>query len=141
MLLRHPLDRWFRFAILRLHVEVLALSLPILVLFVPIRKLLVAFTPRCPSGIYRDMQPEQIAAVVARRLRHPWLMRHTRCLRQSLASFYLMRLAGIPASIHFAVYPFTQTRGKAHCWVTSQGKCLTIEPERPFAEVLVHSAE
>jgi hypothetical protein len=137
----HRLDRWFRGVVLRLHVEALVLAIPVLVLVLPIRKLLRALTPKRLMRVYRGIGPDRIVALVARRLRHPWLMRRTRCLRQSLASFHLMRLAGIPAVLHFAVYPFSQQRSRAHCWVTSCGTSWTAEPEQPFAVVLVHPGE
>ena len=117
------------------------LAIPVLVLVLPIRKLLRALTPKRLMRVYRGIGPDRIVALVARRLRHPWLMRRTRCLRQSLASFHLMRLAGIPAVLHFAVYPFSQQRSRAHCWVTSCGTSWTAEPEQPFAVVLVHPGE
>jgi hypothetical protein len=135
---RHRLEGWLRSILLRLHVEALVLVIPILVLILPIRRLLEILTPKRVFRLYHGMAPDPIAAVVARRLRHPWLMRRTRCLRQGLVDYHLMRLAGIPAELHFAVYPFDQRHGTAHCWVVSQGVCWTAEPARPFAVVLIH---
>ena len=138
---RRRLDRWLRSAILRLHVEALVLAIPVLAVVLPIRKLLEALTPKRVLRFYRGLEPHQIAAIVASRLRHPWLMRQTRCLRQGLAGYHLMRLAGIPAKLHFAVYPFDHRRSSAHCWVVSRGACWSAEPERPSAVVLIYPEE
>jgi hypothetical protein len=135
---RHQLDCRLRSAVLRLHVETLVLAIPVLAFVLPLRTLLEALTPKRVLRFYQGLEPNHIATTVARRLRHPWLMRKTRCLREGLADYHLMRLAGIPAELRFAVYPFDRRRSLAHCWVVAHGDCWTAEPARPFAVVLIY---
>jgi transglutaminase superfamily protein len=136
------LDRigWPARIVLRLHVEALALAIPALALAIPIRRLLAIFTPRSVLPIYAPFAASEIAGVVKQRLRRPWAMRTTRCLREGLMTFYLMRRAGIPAVLHICVYPFDGRRNRAHCWVAVTGACVTTSPVAPFATILTYPA-
>jgi len=131
---------WSSRIVLRLHVEALALAIPALALAIPIRRLLATFTPRRVLPIYSPIAAAEIAVIVKRRLRRPWVMRSTRCLREGLMTFYLMRLTGIPAVLHISVYPFDGRRSRAHCWVAVTGACVTTYPVAPFATILTHPA-
>jgi hypothetical protein len=90
--------------------------------------------------MYSPFAAGEIAVIVKQRLRHPWVMRSTRCLREGLMAFYLMRLAGIPAVLHICVYPFDGRRSRAHCWVAVTGACVTTSPVAPFATILTYPA-
>ena len=78
---------------------------------------------------------EQVLLAIERRLRSPWRMRGRPCLRRGLLTFYFLRLAGIPAVLHFGVY---RAGEQAHCWVEVDGQCIADPPLQPYALVLVH---
>ena len=132
-----------RAVLLRVHVGLLALVIPDLAKRLPIRRLLAAFTPRGPSPFYAGLDAEEIIRVVQRRLRRPWRMRRRPCLRLGLMLFHFLRLAGVPAVLHFCVYRQTLDREslgreQAHCWVTVDGRCIASPPEDEHVVILVH---
>jgi transglutaminase superfamily protein len=121
---------------LRVHVALLALIVPPLATLLPLRKLLDLVTPKRSIAAYRNLSPSEFAAAATRRLRHPWVMRRRRCLREGLIVFHLLRLAGVPAALHFAVYRFDQHRSLAHCWVVVADACVT-QPAPPSAALVL----
>lgn len=132
-----------RAVLLWVHVGLLALVIPDLAKRLPIRRLLAAFTPRGPSPLYEGLETEEIIRLVQRRLRRPWRMRRRPCLRLGLMLFHFLRLAGVPAVLHFCVYRQTLEREslgreQAHCWVTVDGRCIASPPEDDHVVILVH---
>jgi len=71
------------------------------------------------------------------------MMRRRACLRQGLLLFHFLRLAGLPAVVHFGVFsPATDPRRlHGHCWVTLGGVCLSPPPEAPAAVLLSRGGE
>lgn len=126
-----------REAILRAHVWLVAIVLPLLVRFVPIRGLLVLVEQPRWWDPYRGIAPERIVEIVDRRLQNPHNMRRRRCLRQGLTLFHFLRLAAVPSVLNFGVLG-PATAGKrlhAHCWVTISGRDL-YAPQHPFVVLL-----
>lgn len=135
--------RWLRMAILRAHVAALAPVIPDLSRLLPLPRLLAAFTPSGPSPLYAGLEADEIVRIVRRRLRRPWRMRRRPCLRLGIMLFHFLRLADVPAVLHFCVYKETlgrETRGReqAHCWVTVDGRCVASPPEDEHVVILVH---
>jgi hypothetical protein len=135
--------RRLRAAILRIHVSLLALVIPDLSRRLPLATLLAVFTPAGPSPIYAGLGTDEIVRVVQRRLQRPWRMRRRPCLRLGLMLFHLLRLAGVPAVLHFCVYKqtlgtATVGREQAHCWVSVDGRCVASPPEDEHVVILVH---
>ncbi len=127
-------------AALRAHVWLVATVLPLLVRLLPLKALLRLMTPPARLRPYSAVPPARIAALVARRLRHPHNMRRRACLRRGLTLYHFLRLAGVPAAIHFGVYPpeADPQRLHAHCWVTVDGAALTEPPGQPSAVLFTH---
>ena len=135
--------RRLRSAILRGHVSLLALVIPDLARRLPLARLLALFTPRGPGRLYAGFTSDEIVHVVQRRLQRPWRMRRRPCLRLGLLLFHFLRLAGVPAVLHFCVYrqtlgPESSGREQAHCWVTVDGRCIASPPEDEHVVILVH---
>ena len=131
------LDRWTWWRI-RWRIEVLALVLPDLSRQVSFARLLGWTTPTRPAEWCADVSVDELCSMVERRLAHPVRMRGRRCLRKSLMLFYLLRLSGRPAEIHFGIFNARRNCTKGHCWVTLDGKLLTEPAEEPITEVLCH---
>jgi hypothetical protein len=57
--------------------------------------------------------------------------------------FHFLRLAGVPAAVHFGVFsPATDPRRlHGHCWVTLGDVCLSPPPEEPVAVLLSRGGE
>lgn len=68
-------------------------------------------------------------------------MRRRACLREGIALFHFLRLAGLPAALHIGVYPpdGAQGRLRAHCWVTDGCKTPGNASQEPIAVVLSYS--
>lgn len=135
-----------RAALLRAHVAALALVIPDLSRRLPLARLLAVFTPDGPCRLYAGLDADEVVRVVQRRLRRPWRMRRRPCLRLGLMLFHFLRLAGVPAVLHFCVYKETlgkesSGREQAHCWVTVAGRCVASPPEDEHVVILVHGEE
>lgn len=126
--------------VLRAHVWLVVTLIPLLDRLVPLRPLLALMTPAPGWTPYKGVPPERISAAVARRLRNPRNMRRRACLREGIALFHFLRLAGLPAVLHIGVYPPEDAQGRlrAHCWVTDGGRPLPSAPQDPIAVVLSH---
>jgi len=127
-------------AFCRLHVWLVAFLMPLLVRLIPLPSLLKLLTPPKRLCPYRGLEANSIVEAVGRRLAEPVNMRRRACLRRGLVLFHFLRLAALPAAIHFAVYPpgDAASRMHAHCWVTLDGKDLSDPPEEPYALMMVH---
>lgn len=123
---------------LRVHVATLAVMIPDLSKRLSLTRLLALFTPRRHCPRYATLTQDEIVRTIQRCLRAPWRMRGRPCLRRGLLLFYFLRLAGIPAVMHFGVYRSSGPRDYAHCWVTVHGQCVADPPQQPYALVLVH---
>jgi len=128
---------------LRLHVWLVAFFMPLLVRLIPLGALLRLLTPPKRLCPYRGLQASEIVRAVSRRLAEPVNMRRRACLRRGLVLFHFLRLAALPATIHFAVYPPGDPAGRmhGHCWVTLDGKDMSEPPEQPYARVMVHGEQ
>jgi hypothetical protein len=125
--------------VLRGHVWLLATLIPLLEKFIPLKWLLRLLTPPSRFKPYAGTSPEEISRLVAHRLREPRNMRRRACLRQGLALFHFLKLAGWPAVLRIGVFPPGRDRRRmhAHCWVTLNGVPLSPPPEQPVATLLV----
>ena len=122
---------------LRGHIWIFAACAPVLVWLMSLRRLVGLLSPSRAFGPYAGIAADEIVAIVARRLAHPWLMRRRPCLRHGLTLMHFLRLAGLPAELRVAVYPPSTDprRLHAHCWVSLDGRDLTPGPGAPSAEL------
>ncbi len=125
---------------LQVHVWLLATSIPLLVKFVPLKRLAKLLTPPGRLTPYRGVPAELIAETVHRRLKTPRNMKRRSCLREGLVLFHLLKLAGIPAVMHFCVYQQQDNspRMHAHCWVTVDDSAISSPPTLPHVILFVH---
>jgi len=130
--------REMRETVLRAHVWLVITAIPLLDRLLPLRWLLALMTPPAGFTPYRGVPAERIMRAVEQRLRRPRNMRRRACLREGIALFHFLRLAGLPVVLHVGVYPPKDADGRlrAHCWVTHGGKALQAAPEQPIAVVL-----
>jgi hypothetical protein len=123
--------------ILRAHIWAGATVLPLLVKLLPLSALLALLTP--PAGLrpYREVPQERIASMVNRRLRRPRNMKRRACLRRGLMLYHFLRLADLPAVLHFGVLPPSRDpqRLHGHCWVSVNGQNLAEEGGQPLAKL------
>ncbi|MCJ7544163.1 MAG: lasso peptide biosynthesis B2 protein [Phycisphaerae bacterium] len=139
--MNNPSDsKSLRLLLLRAHIWLVATLIPLLVKFLPLKRLLRLLTPPARLALYRSIAWQEIAERVAQRLKNPRNMRRRSCLRHSLTLFHFLRLAGYPAVLRIGVYPQNQPcpRIQAHGWVTLHDMVLTWPPKSPVAVVLTH---
>lgn len=131
-----------RETILRFHIGLVTTIMPLLVRFIPMRGLLWLVEQPAGWTPYRGVPSERIIEMTAHRLRNPRNMRRRRCLRHGMTLFHFLRLAAVPAVMHFGVLgPATSgQRLHAHCWVTVNGKVVD-PPLAPVAIVLTRGYE
>ena len=131
--------RW----LLRGHIGVLATLMPLAVRLVTVQRLVRLLTPPRWLRPYAAVTAPEMAGFVAHRLRRPRMMRRRTCLRQGLVLFHFLRLAGLPAAVHFGIFsPATDPRRlHGHCWVTLGDVCLSPPPEEPVAVLLSRGGE
>jgi len=129
--------------ILRAHVWTAATFLPLLVRWLPLRRLLKMMTPPTFLRPYASVSRERIVAIVEHRLRTPRNMRRRACLRRGLMLFHFLRLAGCDAVLQFGVFPpgVDANRMHGHCWVTVAGECIADPPGEDLAVVMTHGTE
>ena len=122
---------------MRGHVWVFAAVVPVLVGLFSLRRLVGLLSPPGFLRPYAGVSAEEIAAVVARRLAHPRVMRGRACLRHGLTLLHFLRLAGLAADLHVGVYPPSAdpSRLHAHCWVSLDGRDLMPAPGGPAVEM------
>jgi hypothetical protein len=123
--------------VLRGHVWIFAAVLPALVWLMALRRLVRLLSPARVFRPYAGLGADEIVAAVARRLAHPWVMRRRPCLRQGLTLMHFLRLAGLAAELHVAIYPPSNDprRLHGHCWVSLDGRDLMPGPGAPSAEM------
>ena len=126
--------------ILRLHIWLVTLLIPVFVRFLPLKKLLALATPGGRLALYGAIEPDDIARMVSNRLRRPRSMRSRRCLREGFALFYFLRLAGAPAVIHIALHRPEpgDRRLRAHCWVVLEGRAMSKPIAGPAVTIMTH---
>lgn len=91
-----------------------------------------------PAGItYLGMEPARILKRIKRRLRHPWLMRQQRCLREGLIAYRLLKRAGYRPALHFGIDRATIAKNQlgAHCWLTLNGEIVLNPPSAGYVEI------
>ncbi len=125
---------------LRVHVGLVATFIPLLVKFVPLKTLAKLLTPPTWLVIYRRIPAEFIVETVHRRLESPRNMKRRSCLREGLVLFHFLKLAGIPAVMHFCVYQQQENspRMHAHCWVTVDDAAISSPPTDPHVIMFIH---
>ncbi|MDK1032188.1 MAG: lasso peptide biosynthesis B2 protein [Planctomycetia bacterium] len=128
---------------LRAHVWAVASIIPLLVRVCSLKNLLNLLGRASRRTLYGHTSAERIAETVNRRLRAPRNMRRRACLRKGLTMYYFLRLAGMPAVLHFAVHPWDRPsdRMHAHCWVTVDGTAMSEAAPEPFSILLEHGAD
>jgi len=126
--------------LLAAHVWIVAAAIPLLDKFLTLERMLRLLSPRRPSRLYVGIPADGIAGIVRRRLRRPIHMRRRACLRLSLVMYHFVRLAGVEAVFHVAVFPpsIDPRRLHAHSWVTAGHACLCEPPEGHAAEVFTY---
>lgn len=117
-------DRPFLRALFRLHLWLSARLMPVLIGQRDFETVLKWAPLQAPTP-YRGLPSAYIVASVNRTVRHPWLMRDRRCLREGLLGFRFLRMAGFDPDLRFGVdaKSMQEPRLSAHCWV-----CLDDEP-------------
>lgn len=126
---------------LRLHIWLLAaLALP-LIKWLPLRQVLRLLTPPHWFRPYQGSDGEAIRELVDHRLRNPRMMVHRPCLRRGLTLYHMLRLAGLPAELHFGIYTPRRVgeRLQGHCWVTVEGQCAGDPPKPSLTAVWTHA--
>ena len=128
-----------RDAVLRAHVWLLATAIPLLVRILPLPRLLCLLTGTSRRRLYSGVPAERVIAIVKHRLGRPRNMRRRACLREGLTLYHFLRLAGLPAEVHFGVFAPSAEAGRmhGHCWVTVDGVAVSAPPRQPVAVVLV----
>ena len=101
------------------------------------------WAPLASSTPYRGLPAAYIVAHVNRTVRHPWLMRDRRCLREGLLGHRFLRLAGFDPELRFGVDPKSlQTpRVSAHCWVCLDGRPVVSDSLPGMVEIYRHHAD
>ena len=130
--------RTIAWLILRGHLCLLAWFLPDASKIVSLHRLLALLTPSAPFRPYECFTEREIVHLVQAKLAHPWRMRGRRCLREGVLCFHLLRLANVPAELHFGVFAEARGRELAHCWVVVGGRSVTSPPQDAYALVLTH---
>jgi len=89
---------------------------------------------------YRGLPASYIVAKVNRAVRHPWLMRDRRCLREGLLGHRFLRLAGFDPELRFGVDPKSMQAPSlaAHCWVCLDGKPVVSDSLPGMVEIYRH---
>jgi hypothetical protein len=125
-----------------LHVWIVAALIPVVDRLLTLERMLRLLTPRRSWRRYRGLGVEAIAGFVERRLHRPRQMRRRACLRRSLVLYHFLRLAGIEATFHVAVFPpsVDPKRLHAHSWVTVGPQCISDAPEVGAVEMFTYGA-
>lgn len=126
--------------LLRGHLWLLSLLVLPLIKWLPLKHVLQLLTVPNWLHPYHTISAERITALVERRLSRPRMMVHRPCLRQGLVLFHLLQLSGLPARLHFGLYPSTRPKERlhGHCWVTVKDSYAGIPPAPSLAVVWTH---
>ena len=92
---------------------------------------------------YAGLPVSYISRRVRKSVRHPWLMRDRRCLREGLLGFEFLRRSGYSPELHFAVDPgsVSKERIAAHCWVCLDGKPVVGDRQGNQVTIFIHRSE
>jgi hypothetical protein len=128
-------------ALFRCHVWVTARLMPVLIANRDFESVL-GWAPLRSSTPYRGLPSSYIVAAVNRTVRHPWLMRDRRCLREGLLAHRFLRLAGFDPDLRFGVDPQSMhaPRMSAHCWVCLDGRPVVSDSLPGMVEIYRHHA-
>ena len=101
------------------------------------------WAPLASSTPYRGLPAAYIVAHVNRIVRHPWLMRDRRCLREGLLGFRFLRMAGLDPELRFGVdaSSMNEPRLSAHCWVCLDGRPVVSDSLPGMVEIYRHHAD
>ena len=129
-------------ALFRCHLWASARLLPVLIgnrSFEDVLK----WAPLASSTPYRGLPSAYIVASVNRTVRHPWLMRDRRCLREGLLGHRFLRFAGFDPELRFGVDPQSMQapRMSAHCWVCLDGRPVVSDSLPGMVEIYRHHAD
>lgn len=129
-------------ALFRVHLWASARLMPILVgcrSFESVLKL----APLSAPTPYRGLSSAYIVAAVNRTVRHPWLMRDRRCLREGLLAHRFLRFAGFDPDLRFGVDPKSMQapRMSAHCWVCLDGRPVVSDSLPGMVQIYRHHAD
>ena len=116
----------------KLNLWLSARLLPVAAKRADLAPLLASATPAAGQPLYPGRTADGVVSAIKATCARPWRMRGRRCLREGLLAFRFLRLAGIPATLHFGVdrHSINAAKLKAHCWV-SVGDEVVINPPEP----------
>jgi len=129
-------------ALFRGHLWVSARLMPVLIGQGDFESVL-KWAPLISPALYRGLPSSYVVASVNRTVRHPWLMRDRRCLREGLLAHRFLRLAGFDPDLRFGVDPKSihKPRMSAHCWVCLDGRPVVSDSLPGMVEIYRHHAE
>lgn len=135
-------DGVFLRALFRAHLWASARLMPVLIGQRSFESVL-KWAPLSASTPYRGLSSAYIIASVNRTVRHPWLMRDRRCLREGLLAHRFLRFAGFDPELRFGVDPKSMQahRLSAHCWVCLDGRPVVSDSLPGMVEIYRHHAE
>ncbi|WFP63222.1 lasso peptide biosynthesis B2 protein [Mesorhizobium sp. WSM4904] len=126
-------------ALFRVHLWLSARLIPVLVGRRDFEAVL-KWAPLDAPTPYRGLPSAYIVTRVNRAVRHPWLMRDRRCLREGLLGFRFLRMAGFDPELRFGVdaKSMHEPRLSAHCWVCLDGKPVVSDSLPDMVEIYRH---
>jgi transglutaminase superfamily protein len=129
-------------ALFRGHLWVSARLMPVLIGQRDFESVL-KWAPLISPTPYRGLPSSYIVASVNRTVRHPWLMRDRRCLREGLLAHRFLRLASFDPDLRFGVDPKSihEPRMTAHCWVCLDGRPVVSDSLPGMVEIYRHHTE
>lgn len=129
-------------ALFRCHLWASARLMPVLVRNRSFEEVL-KWAPLDSSTPYRGLPSAYIVARVNRTVRHPWLMRDRRCLREGLLGHRFLRLAGFDPDLRFGVDAKSMQAQhlSAHCWVCLDGRPVVSDSLPGMVEIYRHHAD
>ncbi|MER8428828.1 lasso peptide biosynthesis B2 protein [Mesorhizobium caraganae] len=106
-------------------------------------ELVLKWAPLSAPTPYRGLSSAYIVAAVNRTVRHPWLMRDRRCLREGLLAHRFLRFAGFDPDLRFGVDPKSMQapRMSAHCWVCLDGQPVVSDSLPGMVQIYRHHAD
>lgn len=126
-------------ALFRCHLRASSLLLPIRAYRRDFQSVL-RLAPLQSSTPYRGLDASYIVSRVGRVVRHPWMMRNRRCLREGLLGHRFLQLAGFDPELHFGVDPKSARAENlsAHCWISLNGKSVVSQSLPGMVEIYCH---
>ncbi|PBB92004.1 hypothetical protein CK215_13775 [Mesorhizobium sp. WSM3864] len=126
-------------ALFRTHLWLSARLIPVLVARRDFESVLKLAPLQLPTP-YRGLPWSYVVSRVNRTVRHPWVMRDRRCLREGLLGFRFLRMAGFDPDLHFGVdaKSMHEPRLSAHCWVCLDGKPVVSDSLPDMVEIYRH---